>query len=95
LVFFSAQIFHASYGGATGRRMFALRFGAKPSDEAHYAHLRWSYDGNLQKAANANSRYAGTPGYVPRDRVYSEAFLHNDSPRIRSMVAELNELGFR
>jgi len=95
LVFFSAQLFHASYGGANGRRMFALRFGAKPSEPAHYAHLRWSYEHNLEKAAKANSRYAGTPGFVPRDRVYSEEFFRSDSPRIRSMVAELVELGFR
>jgi hypothetical protein len=67
--------------------MFTLNFGAKPSGEPDYDFLRRTYEFNIK---NQNEM-----GYTKRDRIYTDAFLHSDSPRIQSMVGELVELGFR
>lgn len=94
VVFWNPKLFHGSFGGATGRRMFSLRFGAKPRAEADFENLRWSYGINLEKARQSSIRQRGE-GFTAREGVYSEEFLRSDSPRLRSMTAELVELGFR
>jgi Phytanoyl-CoA dioxygenase (PhyH) len=87
VVFFNQRLFHSAYGGRTGRRMFTLNFGAKPSGEPDYDYLRRMYQNNIKNQDEM--------GYTKRDRIYTDAFLHSDSPRIQSMVGELVELGFR
>ncbi len=87
VVFFNQGLFHSSYGGKKGRRMFTLNFGAKPSAETDYDNLRRTYQFNIKSVEDM--------GFTKRDRIYTDAFLHSDSPRIQSMVGELVKLGFR
>jgi hypothetical protein len=87
VVFFNQGVFHASYGGKTGRRMFTLNFGAKPKAGPDYENLRRTYESNLG--------FVEQMGYTKRDRIYTDAFLDSESPRIQSMVGDLVELGLR
>jgi hypothetical protein len=87
VVFFNQGLFHSSYGGKTGRRMFTLNFGAKPQAETDYDNLRRTYQFNIKSIEDM--------GFTKRDRIYTDAFLQSDSPRIQSMVGELVKLGFR
>jgi len=93
LVFFNHRLFHASYGGRTGRRMFTLNFAAKPHEASDYDWLRRVYDWNLARTKVGGDR--SVRRYTPRDHIYSDAFLHCDSPRIQSMVREVNAMGLR
>ena len=86
VVFFNQHLFHSSFGGHTGRRMFTMNFGEAPTTEAHLDLLKRQY------AGSANARQALQ--YTQTDRTYEEAFLYSDSPRIQRMVAKLIELGF-
>jgi hypothetical protein len=87
VVFFNQALFHASYGGRAGRRMFTLNFGAKPTTEEEYDNLRRTYQSNLG--------FVDQMGYTKRDRIYTDEFLGSDSPRIHSMVGEVVQLGLR
>jgi hypothetical protein len=87
VVFFDQCTWHAAFGGRAGRRMFTLNFGAKPTSAAHTE--------NLIKTYQANLGFVRTMGYTNSGRVYEDAFLASDRPRIRSMVGPLVELGFK
>ena len=87
VVFFDQNLWHASFGGRAGRRMFTLNFGAKPTEDEHIAFLQRVYQSNLGFAKNMQ---ASQPGHV-----YEESFLHSDRPRIQSMVKTIVELGFK
>jgi ectoine hydroxylase-related dioxygenase (phytanoyl-CoA dioxygenase family) len=87
VVMFDQNTWHASFGGKTGRRMLALNFAAPPVLPEHEASLRKMY--------NANLEFTRTDQITQTGRVYEEAFLHSDSPRIRSMTGKLVEYGFK
>jgi ectoine hydroxylase-related dioxygenase (phytanoyl-CoA dioxygenase family) len=87
VVAFDQRTWHAAFGGKTGRRMFTLNFAAPPTTAEHEAILRQSYAGNLQAVREMQFTQTG--------RVYDEAFLHSDRPRIRSMTHKLVEYGFQ
>ena len=87
VVFFNQNLWHASYGGRTGRRMFTLNFGAKPTNDNDYEILRTTY--------NQNIRFVEDMQYTKSDRIYTDSFLHSESPRIKSMVKELLVMGLR
>jgi ectoine hydroxylase-related dioxygenase (phytanoyl-CoA dioxygenase family) len=87
IVFFNQALWHASYGGRTGRRMFTLNFAAEPTSPADYDWLRQTYARNVQTAIGTQ--------YTQKDRIYSDAFLNSDSARIRSITAKLLEMGLR
>ena len=86
VVFFNQHLYHSSFGGRTGRRMFTMNFAEGPSTDEHIDLLRREYQGSAT-ARNALQ-------YTKSDRTYEDAFLYSDSPRIRRMVAKLIELGF-
>lgn len=87
VVFFNQSLWHAAYGGRVGRRMFTLNFGAKPRAEMDYDVLRSTYKQNIQ--------FVEDMAYTKSDRIYTDSFLHSDSPRIQSMVKELLVMGLR
>jgi ectoine hydroxylase-related dioxygenase (phytanoyl-CoA dioxygenase family) len=87
VVFFNQNLWHAAYGGRTGRRMFTLNFGAKPESDADYDILRNTYKQNI--------RFVEEMAYTKTDRIYTDSFLHHESPRIQSMVKELLVMGLR
>ncbi|MCY3707438.1 MAG: phytanoyl-CoA dioxygenase family protein [Caldilineaceae bacterium] len=87
VVFFNQNLWHAAFGGRTGRRMFTLNFGAQPSRDKDIEFLKRVYQGNLKHVENMQ--------YTQSARVYEDAFLYSDSPRIKGMVGKLVELGFK
>jgi len=87
VVMFNADTWHASFGGKTGRRMFTLNFAAKPTTPEHEAILRKTY--------NANLEFTRTMQFTNTGRVYNDAFLQSDHPRLRSITDKLVQMGFR
>lgn len=87
VVFFNQNLWHSAFGGRTGRRMFTLNFGAKPTDSSHVDYLVRVYQSNLKHVEQMQ--------YTQSNRVYEDAFLHSPQPRIQGMVEKLIELGFK
>lgn len=87
VVFFNQNLWHSAFGGRTGRRMFTLNFGAKPTEESQVDYLVRVYQSNLKHIEQMQ--------YTQNARVYEDSFLHSPSPRIQSMVGKLVELGFK
>jgi ectoine hydroxylase-related dioxygenase (phytanoyl-CoA dioxygenase family) len=87
MVMFNQNLWHASFGGRTGRRMFTLNFGARPTTADQIDYLQKTYRSNLGNIERM--QYTRVP------RVYDDAFLGSSRPRIRGMVAKLVELGFK
>lgn len=87
VVFFNQNLWHAAFGGRTGRRMFTLNFGAKPVADDHIAYLVRVYQSNLKHVEQMQ--------YTQANRVYEDAFLQSTRPRIQGMVGKLLELGFK
>ncbi|MBM7789632.1 phytanoyl-CoA dioxygenase family protein [Tenggerimyces flavus] len=88
VVFFNQNLWHSSWGGRTGRRMFTLNVGGKPTSEEQYEYLRQMHETN-------RSKFIKTMQFTQTDRVYTDSFLQSESPRIRGMVAELVKLGLK
>jgi hypothetical protein len=86
VVFFNQNLWHASFGGRTGRRMFTINFGQKPTQDEHFDYLKRVYQSNL--------KHIEMMQYTQRSQVYEDAFLHSDRPRIQGMVGTLLALGF-
>jgi Phytanoyl-CoA dioxygenase (PhyH) len=86
VVIFDQRLFHASYGGRTGRRMFTINFMTEPREASDYEVLRLTYERTLQDA--------GELGSTSRTRAYTDAFLESPSPRIQGTIRTLKELGF-
>jgi ectoine hydroxylase-related dioxygenase (phytanoyl-CoA dioxygenase family) len=87
VVFFNQALWHASFGGTTGRRMFTLNFAQQPTSDEHITFLQDTYKCNLTTAREGQ--------YTPADELYGAAFLGSGRPRIEGMVAKLVELGFK
>ena len=87
VVFFNQNLWHAAFGGKTGRRMFTMNFGAQPSKDEHIEFLKRVYQSNLKHVENMQ--------YTQSARVYEDAFLYSEQPRIKGMVGKLVELGFK
>ena len=86
VVFFNQHIYHSSFGGHVGRRMFTMNFAEEPNTDEQIEQLKREYAGSAV-ARNALQ-------HTKSDRTYEPEFLHSDSPRIQNMVAKLIELGF-
>ena len=86
VVFFNQRLWHSSFGGQTGRRMFTLQFAEKPKSEQQVTLAKNLYQSGLD--------FAKRPG-EPTEPAYSESFHDSDHPRVQSMMAVPKELGFR
>ena len=86
VVFFNQHLYHASFGGQTGRRQFSLNYYAIPTTDEQVQLLRNQYE-NMAKTRDVMQ-------YTERTRAHEKSFLESDRPRIRRMVAKLLELGF-
>ena len=87
VVFFNQNLWHSAFGGRSGRRMFTLNFAAQPATENDLDYLRRVYQSNLKNIQEMQ--------YTQTGRVYTDAFLHSDRPRIQRIVKKLVELEFR
>jgi ectoine hydroxylase-related dioxygenase (phytanoyl-CoA dioxygenase family) len=86
-VFFNHRIWHSSFGGWTGRRMFTLNFGQKPITEDHFKLVRMGYESSLEAARKMQHTWT--------DQLYTDGFLNSERPRVMSMMATAAELGLR
>src|SRR5262249_59181735 len=77
VVLFDQNLWHASFGGRSGRRMFTLNFAARPAGDEHIAYLRRTYESNLEHIKRMQ--------YTQTGRVYEASFLESERPRIHGM----------
>lgn len=84
MVIFNQKLWHASFGGKTGRRMFTLNFGGYPTSDEQIADLRRTYQSNLN--------FIKSNQFTQNGHIYEDSFLHHSHPRIQSMTAVLVEL---
>jgi ectoine hydroxylase-related dioxygenase (phytanoyl-CoA dioxygenase family) len=84
VVIFNHRTYHASFGGAVGRRMLTMNFGAEPTTVAAKDHLRWIYEFNL----NWQRKVKG------RDEVgiYDGDFLRSPHPRLQQLAQHIVEM---
>ena len=85
VVFFEQHLYHGSWGGRTGRRMFTLNYFANPTTREQVDALKDMHEksvGGMQALQ-----------YRKRDGAHEEAFLDSDRPRIKRMAGKLRELG--
>jgi hypothetical protein len=87
VLIFTEAVWHGSFGGRTGRRMFTLNFMAKPETREQFEYVKALYKGDLE--------FMKEQQHTQRDWIYGEEFLGSESPRIKSMAAPLIELGLR
>ena len=88
VVLFDQFLFHASFGGKTGRRMLALSYFGKPTADEHLSCLKSLYQGIVPNNISEGQ-------HTPTGRLYTDEFFNTDRPRIQRFVAQLRELGFR
>jgi len=86
MVIFDQNLWHSSFFGAVGRRMFTLSFGEYPKNEDDIAFIKNMYDGQLSHIKNRQ--------VSKRDYVYGK-LLNSKEERIRNMTSKLLEFGFK
>ncbi len=88
IIFFDQNIWHASFKGGSGRRMFTLCFGEQPKTEADLNFLRRMYSGQLEHVKNRQ--------FTKHEFLYGEEFLSGrKGERIRLVTGLIRELGFK
>lgn len=85
VLFADMNTWHASFGGAPGRRHLAVNFVPEPKTESDIVILRKNHEGVLR---NIQKMQYSQPG-----RAFSHEFLHSHHPRIKRMTAKWVELG--
>ena len=88
VVFFDMNIWHASFGGAKGRRQIAMVVTESIENADHEDFLRNAHEVTVDIMKGHQ--------YDFRDgRIHEDSFLHSERPRIKAMVSKLVELGYR
>ena len=88
VLFFNMGLWHATFGGAKGRRQIAIVVSEHISTQVHLDFLSRGHEVTLKIMTGHQ--------YDFRDgRMHEDSFLHSSRPRIKSMVSKLVELGYR
>jgi len=88
VLFFNMDLWHATFGGAKGRRQIAIVVSEHISTQVHLDFLSRGHEVTLKIMTGHQ--------YDFRDgRMHEDSFLHSSRPRIKSMVSKLVELGYR
>ena len=85
VLFMDCNLWHAAFGGDAGRRHLAVNFVPEPKSEENVAKMRSNYEGDLERITRLQ--------YSQPGRLFSDAFLHSDRPRIRRLASKWVELG--
>lgn len=85
VIMFEQHIFHGSWGGHTGRRMFTLNYFANPTTEDQIAVIKDMHHQTMGTMQALSFRQ--------RDQAHENTFLQNNRPRIKRMVSKLQEFG--
>ena len=86
VAFFNQRLWHSSFGGKTGRRMFTLNYGEKPVTEDQVKLVKMVYESSL---ASSLRRHTQTKQH------YTDSLYDSDRPRVQAMMAVPKELGLR
>ena len=86
VVFFNHRLWHSSFGGKTGRRMFTMNFAEDPRTSEQLALAREGYQSVLDVLGSKGGK---------GETAYSKAFHESDNPRVQTMMAVPEALGFR
>ena len=87
VIFADMNTWHASVGGAVGRRHIAVNFAQEPKTDDDVEMMVQNYEGVL--------RHGGELQYSPLQRVFSDEFLQSDDSRIRRLVARWIEMDLK
>lgn len=87
IFFLNMNLWHASFGGQPGRRHLTLNFTPEPTLPEHIALLKKDYQGVLNLMEQVQHGHLG--------RVFSDAFLQSDNPRIQRLVSTWVEWGLK
>ncbi len=87
VLFANMNLWHAAFGGPPGRRHLALNFAPPPTTAADLARLRENHAGTLSLVGKLQHSQPG--------RLFTDAFLHHHSPRLRSLCAPWVEMGLK
>ena len=95
VVFFDQNLFHASFGGRSGRRMFTLCYCTVPEEQPARACMQRSYEGS-HRAVRALSYGGAAPsgGGGGGGGVHHPAILRTDRPTLRRLTEPLVKLGW-
>jgi hypothetical protein len=86
VVFFDQNLWHASFGGRPGRRMFTLNYGARPTNAALWAYFAQMYHGQLDHVRNRQ--------FGKRNSVYGSDFLGQPGLHLPSLTEGFRDRGF-
>ncbi len=89
VIFYDHNVWHATFGGGVGRRMFNLAFAEDPRTEEKIEFLRRSH----VKAIETTRAHQPNHPLFSAGRMYDDAFLDSDRPRVRAVTRRLVELG--
>jgi hypothetical protein len=87
VIFADMNTWHASIGGAVGRRHIAVNFSEEPKTDADVEMMVQNYEGVLRHTAELQHSRPG--------RVFTDAFLRSDDSRIRRLVARWVEMDLK
>lgn len=85
VLFADMNTWHASFGGSPGRRHLAVNFVPEPKTDADVTLMKENHAGVLRNIENMQ--------YSQPGRVFTDAFLHNDHPRIKRIASKWVDLG--
>ena len=85
VLFLDMNLWHAAFGGVPGRRHLAVNFVPEPKNDEHATMMRRNYEGNMGLIEKLQ--------YSRPGRLFSDAFLYSDRPRIRRLASKWVELG--
>ncbi len=83
--FMDMNVWHGSFGGKRGRRHMAVNFVPEPKTDADTEMLLWNHGIVMEQIEGYQ--------YSQPGRVFTDAFLYSENPRIRRMSAKWVELG--
>lgn len=87
VVFFDQNIWHASFGGRPGRRMFTLNYAKTPTTPPEWEFVEQMYRGQLDHVSHRQFR--------KQSYVYGEQLLTSKRPIVQTLVSPLVKRGFR
>ena len=90
VVFFDQNLFHASFGGGSGRRMFTLCYCTVPEDNASRACQQASYDRTFRTAEALSHGSFKSAG----DGLHHPEVLQTNRPTLRRLTEPLIKLGY-
>jgi len=87
VVMIDQNLWHSSFGGGSGRRMFSLSFGEGPSTPEQLELIRAIYCGQLDHVQHRQ--------LTPQPVLYGDRFLQSEDPRVVGMLDPQRRLGLR